>query len=220
LVDLGALAQHVIDGREGDVSRLTKQAIDDGVPAQDVLEKGLIAGMQVVGQRFRANEIFLPEVLVAARAMKAGMTHLEPVMAACGIPPVGKLVIGTVKGDIHDIGKNLVTAMLRGAGFQVIDLGINVPLNDFVHAIEQHQPDIVGMSALLTTTMQQMKINLDGFRQRGLLDRVRVLIGGATVTKEWAASIGADYARDAMSAVQKAQELLHDKKANAARGTN
>src|SRR5512142_2890477 len=149
--------------------------------------------MRVIGVRFRANEIFLPEVLVAARAMKAGMALLEPIMAECGIPPVGTFVMGTVKGDIHDIGKNLVIAMLRGAGFRVIDLGIDVPLDKFVKAVAEHQPDIVGMSALLTTTMRQMKFNLDAFREKGLLQQVRVMIGGPTVTKEWAASIGADY---------------------------
>ncbi len=216
MVDFAALAQHVIAGHADQVSQLTRQALDDGMPASEVLERGLIAGMQVVGTRFRANEIFLPEVLVAARAMKAGMAHLEPVLAACGIPPLGKFLIGTVRGDIHDIGKNLVAAMLRGAGFRVIDLGIDVPLDKFVQAIDQHQPDIVGMSALLTTTMRQMQVNMNGFRERGLLGRIDVMIGGPTVTREWAASIGASYARDAISAVQTAQDLLRRKKQLAA----
>ncbi|MFB3813318.1 MAG: corrinoid protein [Terriglobales bacterium] len=213
MMDFPALAQHVIAGRADEVGTLTRQALDEGVPAQDILERGLIAGMQVIGARFRANEIFLPEVLIAARAMKAGMAHLEPVMAACGIAPIGKFLIGTVKGDIHDIGKNLVAAMMRGAGFQVIDLGIDVPVDKFVKAIEQHRPDIVGMSALLTTTMRQMQVNMKAFRDRGLLERVHVMIGGPTITKEWAASIGATYARDAMTAVQLAQEMLQEKKA-------
>jgi 5-methyltetrahydrofolate--homocysteine methyltransferase len=211
--DFSSIAQHVIAGHADEVGRLVREALDQSVPAQEILEQGLIAGMQVIGVRFRANEIFLPEVLISARAMKAGMAHLEPVMAACGIDPMGKCLIGTVKGDIHDIGKNLVTAMLRGAGFQVIDLGIDVPLDKFVKAIEQHQPDILGMSALLTTTMRQMQVNMNAFRERGLLDRVRVMVGGPTITKEWAASIGATYARDAMTAVQIAQELIEQKKA-------
>lgn len=212
MVDFARMAQHVIDGHADDVGRMTRQALDEGIPVQEVLEKGLMAGMAVIGARFRANEIFLPEMLVSARAMKAGMAHLEPVMAACNIAPLGKCVLGTVRGDIHDIGKNLVIAMLRGAGLQVIDLGIDVPLQKFLAAIEQHQPDIVGMSALLTTTMRQMQINMDAFRERGLLERTAFMIGGPTVTKEWAALIGAEYARDAMTAVQRAQELLQNKK--------
>jgi 5-methyltetrahydrofolate--homocysteine methyltransferase len=170
--------------------------------------------MQVVGERFRDNIIFVPEVLVAARAMKAGLAHLEPVLAACGIEPIGTFVIGTVKGDIHDIGKNLVGMMLKGAGFKVIDLGVNTPLTKFQAAIEEHRPDIVGMSALLTTTMGQMRVNIEAFRTTGLLDEMRVMVGGAAVSREYAETIGAHgYGKDASASVARALELLAEVKA-------
>ncbi len=209
MADLSELAQHLIDGHADDVARLTREALDEGQAPAEILERGLIAGMQVVGVRFRDNIIFVPEVLVAARAMKAGLAHLEPVLAACGIEPVGTVVIGTVKGDIHDIGKNLVGMMLRGAGFRVIDLGVNTPLAKFQAAIEEHHPEIVGMSALLTTTMGQMKINIEAFRQAGLFDRLRVMVGGAAVSEDYAAAIGSHgYGKDATSSVARALELL------------
>ena len=214
MVNLAELAQHLIDGHAEDVARLTRQALDEGVPPADILEKGLIAGMRVVGIRFRDNIIFVPEVLVSARAMKAGLAHLEPILTACGIPPAGKFVIGTVKGDIHDIGKNLVGMMLKGAGFEVVDLGVNTSLQKFLAAIEQHQPDLVGMSALLTTTMGQMKVNIDAFRQSGLLERMRVMVGGAPVSEDYARSVGAHgYGKDASAAVAQALELLQELKA-------
>jgi 5-methyltetrahydrofolate--homocysteine methyltransferase len=213
MVDLELLAQHLIDGHADQVAVLTRQALDDGLAPADILERGLIAGMRVVGERFRDNIIFVPEVLIAARAMKAGLAHLEPILAACGIQPVGTFVIGTVKGDIHDIGKNLVGMMLKGAGFRVIDLGINTPTAKFLAAIEEHRPEIVGMSALLTTTMGQMKINIEAFRQAGLLDRMRVMVGGAPVSQEYAQSIGAHgWGKDATSAVARALELLAELK--------
>jgi len=169
--------------------------------------------MSVVGRRFRDGEIFVPEVLVAARAMKAGMEHLEPRLAECGVEPAGKVVIGTVKGDIHDIGKNLVIMMLRGSGFQVIDLGINVPAQKFVAAIQEYQPDIVGMSALLTTTMAQMKVNIDALRQAGALEKVKVMVGGAPVTRQYAEQIGAHgFAPNASAAVDRALELVRERK--------
>ncbi|MDP1862243.1 MAG: corrinoid protein [Gemmatimonadaceae bacterium] len=218
MIDLALLAQHLIDGHADDVARLTKEALDEGVAPADILERGLIAGMQVIGVRFRDNIIFVPEVLIAARAMKAGLAHLEPVLAACGIEPVGTYVIGTVKGDIHDIGKNLVGMMLRGAGFRVIDLGVNTPLAKFQAAIEEHRPEIVGMSALLTTTMGQMKVNIEAFREAGLFDRLRVMVGGAAVSEDYAATIGAHaYGKDAPSSVALALELLAELKAT--RGT-
>ena len=214
MADLELLAQHLIDGHADDVARLTKEALDEGVAPADILERGLIAGMQVIGVRFRDNIIFVPEVLIAARAMKAGLAHLEPVLAACGIEPIGTYVIGTVKGDIHDIGKNLVGMMLRGAGFRVIDLGVNTPLAKFQAAIEEHQPEIVGMSALLTTTMGQMKVNIEAFRAAGLFDRLRVMVGGAAVSEDYAATIGAHaHGKDAPSSVAKALELLAEVKA-------
>ena len=214
MIDLAVLAQHLIDGHADEVARLTREALDEGQSPADVLEHGLIAGMQVIGVRFRDNVIFVPEVLVAARAMKAGLAHLEPVLAACGIEPTGTFVIGTVKGDIHDIGKNLVGMMLRGAGFRVIDLGVNTPLTRFMTAIDEHRPDLVGMSALLTTTMGQMKVNIEAFREAGLFDRLRVMVGGAAVSEEYAAAIGAHgYGKDATSSVARAMELLADVKA-------
>jgi 5-methyltetrahydrofolate--homocysteine methyltransferase len=214
MTNLGELAQHLIDGHDADVARLTRAALDEGQSPADILEQGLIAGMQVVGERFRDNIIFVPEVLVAARAMKAGLAHLEPVLAACGIEPIGTYVIGTVKGDIHDIGKNLVGMMLKGAGFRVIDLGVNTPLAKFEAAIAEHRPEIVGMSALLTTTMGQMKVNLEAFRAAGLLDTMRVMVGGAAVSKDYAETIGAHaHGKDAPASVALALELLAEVKA-------
>ncbi len=211
MVDLDALARHLIDGHAAEVAVLTRQALDEGRAPADILQHGLIAGMRVVGERFRDNVIFVPEVLVAARAMKAALAHLEPVLAACGIQPAGTVVIGTVKGDIHDIGKNLVAMMLRGAGFRVIDLGINTPLPKFLDAIAEHRPDIVGMSALLTTTMGQMKSNIEAFRAAGLPWPMKVMVGGAPVSEDYARAAGADgYGRDATSAVARALELLED----------
>ncbi len=214
MIDLAVLAQHVIDGHADEVSRLTRSALDEGRAPADVLELGLIAGMRVVGVRFRDNVIFVPEVLAAARAMKGGLAHLEPVLAATGIEPVGTFVIGTVKGDIHDIGKNLVGMMLRGAGFRVVDLGVDAPREKFLAAVEEHRPELVGMSALLTTTMGQMKTNIEALRQAGLLQRCRVMVGGAAVSEDFATAIGAHgYGKDAPSAVERALELLDQVKA-------
>ena len=211
---LEEIAKSLIRGDAETVGRLTREALDAGLPPDALLEKGLIAGMHVVGLKFRNNEIFVPEVLLAARAMKAGMTYLEPILAAGGIQPVGRCVIGTVKGDIHDIGKNLVAMMLRGTGFDVIDLGVNVPVQKFMEAIRTHRPDIVGMSALLTTTMVQMKTNIAAFREAGWLDGIKVMVGGAPVTEAFAEEIGADaYGKDAAEAAEKAIELLKKVKA-------
>jgi 5-methyltetrahydrofolate--homocysteine methyltransferase len=215
MVDFHELAQHLIDGHADDVERLTQQAVDEGHGPAEILEKGLIAGMTVVGIRFRDNIIFVPEVLISARAMKAGMSILEPILTACGIPPVGKVVMGTVKGDIHDIGKNLVGMMLKGAGFQVFDLGVNTPLAKFQAAIDQHQPDLVGMSALLTTTMGQMKINIEAFDKAGLFSLLRVMVGGAPVSPDFAKAAGAHgCGKDAASAVDLAMKLLDELKPN------
>jgi 5-methyltetrahydrofolate--homocysteine methyltransferase len=215
MIDFAQLAQHLIDGHADDVARLVQQAVDEGHGPAEILEKGLIAGMTVVGIRFRDNIIFVPEVLISARAMKAGMSILEPILTACGIPPVGKVIMGTVKGDIHDIGKNLVGMMLKGAGFQVHDLGVNVNLAKFQAAIEQHQPDLVGMSALLTTTMGQMKINIEAFDKAGLFSKLRVMVGGAPVSPDYAKAAGAHgYGKDAASAVELATKLLSELKPN------
>ena len=201
--ELQDIADGVIAGRADDVGRAVRAELDAGTPAERILEDGLIAGMAVVGRRFRENEIFVPEVLLAARAMRAGMTHLEPVFAACGLPSAGTCVIGTVQGDIHDIGKNLVAVMLRGAGFSVVDLGINVPAGKFVAAAREHRADIVALSALLTTTMTRMKEVIAALRADGLT--CPVLVGGAAVTPEFARQIGADgYGANASEAVEQA----------------
>ncbi len=209
MIDLHQIAERLIAGDAVKVGELTRRALDEGVAAVEILQSGLLPGMAVVGQQFKDNVIFLPEVLVRARAMKAGMEHLEPVLAATGVQPVGKVVIGTVKGDIHDIGKNLVSMMLRGAGIQVVDLGSGVTTDKFVAAANEHKPEIIGMSALLTTTMAQMKTNVETFRNAGLLEHARVMIGGAPVTAEYARAIGAHgYAPNATAAVTRALELI------------
>lgn len=210
MTDFDGIARNVIDGKHLEVDRLVKEALAEGTEATTVLEKGLIAGMRVVGERFARNEIFVPEVLVSARAMKAGLAHLEPIFSECGIEPVARVVLGTVKGDIHDIGKNLVGMMLRGAGFEVIDLGVNTKLEAFLEAIHAHRPAIVGMSALLTTTMGQMKVNIDAFRAARL--DVKVMVGGAPVSEEYARKIGADgWGKNAPEAVERALALVRER---------
>ncbi len=207
MTDLQAVASAVIAGRADETGKLVRSALDEGVDASTVLESGLIAGMAVVGARFRANEIFVPEVLVAARAMKTGLELLEPIFSASGVEPTGTVVLGTVKGDIHDIGKNLVSMMLRGAGFRVVDLGVNVPLQKFIEGVGQHRPEIVGMSALLTTTMGQMPINVKGLREAGYTGKI--MVGGAPVTADFAERAGADaYGASAPDAVEQALRLV------------
>lgn len=201
------IADAVVAGHAGDVDAFVREALAAGLPAETILDEGLIAGMAVVGARFRENEIFVPEVLVSARAMKAGLALLEPVFAACGAPSAGTCVIGTVRGDIHDIGKNLVAVMLRGAGIRVVDLGVNVPPQRFVEAAREHDAALVALSALLTTTMGQMRGVVDALRAAAL--PVRVLVGGAPVTAEFARQVGADdYAPNAPEAVDAALRLL------------
>ncbi len=207
MTELQAVADHVIAGRAEETGRLVRAAVDEGMDARTILEQGLIAGMAVVGARFRANEIFVPEVLVAARAMKTGLEILEPIFSASGVEPVATVVLGTVKGDIHDIGKNLVAMMLRGAGFRVIDIGVNAPLPKFVEAVKQHRPQIVGMSALLTTTMGQMPLNVKGLRDAGYAGKI--MVGGAPVTADFAQKAGADaYGSSAPDAVEQALRLV------------
>lgn len=209
MADLDLIAQNLIAGKAPQVKQLVEQAIQEGTHVSDVLQQGLIKGMGVVGERFKNNQCYVPEVLIAARAMKAGMEVLRPLLAEAHIEPVGTIVTGTVKGDLHDIGKNLVGMMLEGAGFEVIDLGVDVSPQQFIDAAEQHHAQLIGMSALLTTTMTGMKTTIDAIKASGLNDRVRVLIGGAPVTQAYADEIGADgYARDAASGVDKAKELL------------
>ncbi|HID10624.1 MAG TPA: cobalamin-binding protein [Candidatus Latescibacteria bacterium] len=209
MADLQGIAENVIKGNAPEVERLVREAIDEGVSAGDILNKGLVAGMSVVGDKFKRNEFYVPEVLIAARAMKAGMTLLRPLLVETGVKPVAKFIIGTVKGDLHDIGKNLVAMMMEGAGFQVIDLGIDVAPEKFVESIQNESPDLVGMSALLTTTMLSMKTTIEALEKAGVRDKVKVIIGGAPVTQDYADEIGADgYAPDAASAVDKAKELI------------
>ncbi|MCX5686947.1 MAG: corrinoid protein [Candidatus Omnitrophica bacterium] len=194
--------------REG-VVKHTKAAVDAGIEIRDILNNGLIAGMEIIGNKFKANEVFIPEVLISAKAMHAGMSLLEPHYVKCGIKPIGKVVIGTVKGDLHDIGKNIVSMMLKGACFAIEDFGIDVPPQKFVDAAKVGDVDIIAMSALLTTSMNAMRETINALKNSGLRDKVKVMVGGAPITQEFADSIGADsYARDAAVAVDKARELL------------
>lgn len=195
-------------GRPG-VRELTEQAIAEGVPVGEVLERGLLAGMGVVGERMRREEIFIPEVLQSAQALQAGLALLKPLFAESGVRSKGKIVIGTVQGDVHGIGKTLVGMVLEGAGFEVIDLGVDVPIEKFVSVAVSEGPDLVAMSALLTTTMPNMKRVIDGLDAARLRPGIRVIVGGAPVTQEFADEIRADiYAPDAMSAIDRVREFL------------
>ena len=207
MADLKALAEAVIKGDPNTAVTITKQAIAEKMPAGDVLKDGLIAGMDTVGLRFKNNEIYIPEVLIAARAMKMAMQVLEPELVKAGVKPVGKFVVGTVQGDLHDIGKNLVAMMMKGAGFEVIDLGVDVTSEKFVEKAKATGAQLVGMSTLLTTTMPKMEKTLKELRNAGL--KAKVMIGGAPVTQNYADKIGADgYAADAASAVDVAKRLI------------
>ena len=197
------------DGLADEVGEGTRILLDRGWTPSRVLNEALVEGMRIVGVDFREGILFVPEVLLAANAMKRGMGILRPLLAETGAKPVGKVVIGTVKGDIHDIGKNLVGMMLEGAGFEVIDLGINTDADKFLAALEEHQPNILGMSALLTTTMPYMKTVIDTLKERGLRDRYIVMVGGAPLNEDFAKAIGADaYCRDAAVAAETARELV------------
>ncbi|NMC80700.1 MAG: cobalamin-binding protein [Chloroflexi bacterium] len=207
---LETISSQLYDGNASEVSDLVQKALDDGLPPQQVLEGGLIKGMDRVGVDFKNGDLFVPEVLIAARAMDAGMKVLRPLLVENDVPFVGKFVVGTVKGDLHDIGKNLVKMMIEGAGFQTIDLGTDVTPESFVAAVKEHKPEIIGMSALLTTTMLQMKSTIEALQGAGLRDSVKVMIGGAPVTAAFAKQIGADgFAPDAASAVEVARSLVH-----------
>jgi 5-methyltetrahydrofolate--homocysteine methyltransferase len=206
---LESLAAALQEGDDQRTSALTAAALAAGLPAGRVLQEGLVAGMKEVGEKFRRREIFLPEVLLSARAMYTGLHHLEPHLAKEGVPPRGKVVLGTVKGDLHDIGKNLVGILLKGAGFEVIDLGHDVPAERFVDAALREGAGVIGMSALLTTTMPRMREVVELVKARGLEGRLRTLVGGAPVTAEFARDIGADgYACDAAAAVDKVKSML------------
>jgi corrinoid protein of di/trimethylamine methyltransferase len=197
------------DGLAEEVVNSVKELLKRGLTPYEVLTKGLVAGMDIVGVDFRDGILFVPEVLMAAKAMKAGMEILRPLLAETGAPQVGTMVIGTVKGDIHDIGKNLVGMMMEGGGFNVVNLGINVDADTFIKAIHEHNPDILGMSALLTTTMPYMGVVINTLKEQGLRDKLVVLVGGAPLNSAFAEEIGADaYCRDAAVAVETAKKLL------------
>jgi methylmalonyl-CoA mutase cobalamin-binding domain/chain len=197
------------DGLKGEIEDGVRILLGRGWTPYDVLTKALVEGMRIVGEDFRDGILFVPEVLMSANAMKAGMAILRPLLVETGAPKIGKMVIGTVKGDIHDIGKNLVCMMMEGAGFEVVDLGINNAVEKYLAAIEEHRPDILGMSALLTTTMPYMKVVIDTLREKGIRDDYIVLVGGAPLNEDFARQIGADaYCRDAAVAVQTARELI------------
>jgi len=212
------LAEQVHDdlynGLKEEVEEATRIFLKRGWGPEKVLNDALVEGMRIVGIDFRDGILFVPEVLLAANAMKGGMEILRPLLAETGVEPIGKIVIGTVKGDIHDIGKNLVGMMLEGAGFEVIDLGINNPVEKYLAALEEHKPDILGMSALLTTTMPYMKVVIDTLKQKGLRDKYIVLVGGAPLNEEFGKAIGADaYCRDAAIAVETAKALIAARRA-------
>jgi 5-methyltetrahydrofolate--homocysteine methyltransferase len=199
----------VIDGNRSAVESGVKAAMDAGLPVTSILNESLIAAMQEVGARFERQDFYVPEMLVAARAMQSGLTLLKPQLVHAGVPAAGKIVLGTVKGDLHDIGKSLVGMMLEGAGFEVIDLGTDVGPEKFAEAVRTHKPQLVGMSALLTTTMQNMRSTLEALEDLGVRSQVRVMVGGAPVTDVFAKEIGADgYAPDASRAVRLAKALM------------
>lgn len=206
---LQELANSIINGKMADTEKLVHQALDANIPVKDVLNQGMIAGMDVVGRKFKNNEFYVPEVLIAARAMKAGMKILKPRLVESGVEPIAKLALGTVKGDLHDIGKNLVAMMLEGAGFEIVDLGVDVAPEKFVTAIKEKNVKVIGMSALLTTTMLNMKSTIQQLTNDGMRESVKVVIGGAPVTQSYADEIGADgFAPDAASAVSEVKRLL------------
>lgn len=208
MADFQAIADALIKGQAPKVKELVKAAIEEGTAPDTILASGLIAGMSVVGERFKKNEVYVPEVLIAARAMHAGMDEIKPLLVAKGVEPKGVIAIGTVKGDLHDIGKNLVMMMMEGAGYNVIDLGVDVTPEKFVNAVKDGA-QIVGMSALLTTTMPSMKATIEAIVAAGVREKVKVMVGGAPLTQAYADEIGADgYSPDAASAVDTANELL------------
>lgn len=209
MADLQALADAIIGGKQNDAVELTRAALDEGVAPNEVLSKGLIAGMDVVGERFKNCEFYIPEVLVAARAMKSSMELVRPLLSEADTEAAVKVAIGTVQGDLHDIGKNLVGMMLEGAGFTILDLGVDVSPEAYVTAVKEQGAKVIGLSALLTTTMPAMKDTIEACKEAGVRDDVVIMIGGAPVTQDYADEIGADgFAPDAASAVDKAKELL------------
>ncbi len=206
---LQRISEELQKGNYQELPKLVQEALNAKIPPSKILSDGLVAGMDIVGDKFRRDELFMPEVLISAKAMQAGMDILRPKLIEAGAKLAGKVVVGTVKGDLHDIGKNLVAMLLEGAGFQVIDLGIDVPSEKFVDAVKSNKPNIIGLSALLTTTMPKMKEIIESLVEAGIRTNVKVMIGGAPVTEKFAKDVGADgYAPDAASAVEKARTLV------------
>ncbi len=207
--ELRTIADLLQQGSTSAVNNLLQKLLDDGITPQTILNEGLIAGMSMVGEKMRCGEMYLPEVLQSASVMQAAMDILKPHLRNSGVAPVGRVVLGTVKGDMHDIGKNLVGIMLRGAGYEIIDLGINTPAEKFIAAIENHQPQVLGMSAMLTTTMQQMRNTIAAIAAAQRREQVKIIVGGASVSQRFADDIGADgYAKDAVTAVERVHALL------------
>jgi len=210
MLNLNDISEALQRGKADKASELVKRALNENVTPKKILEEGLIQGMSIVGEKFKKNEVYVPEVLIAARAMHAGMDVLKPKLTETGVKNIGKVVMGTVKGDLHDIGKNLVEMMLEGAGFEVIDLGTDVSEEKFVEAVKEHQPNIMGMSALLTTTMVNMVEVIKALDVAGVRDKVKIMVGGAPINQNYADQIGADgYSPDATSAVEKAKAFLN-----------
>jgi len=210
MVNLNGVSEALQRGKADKVSKLVKQALNEGITPKNILEEGLIHGMSIIGKKFKKNEVYVPEVLIAARAMHTGMDVLKPKLIETGVKNIGKVVMGTVQGDLHDIGKNLVEMMLEGAGFEVIDLGTDISTDKFVEAVKEHKPNIIGMSALLTTTMVNMVGVIKALDVAGLRDKVKIMVGGAPITQNYADQIGADgYSPDASSAVDKAKAFLN-----------
>ena len=203
------IAERLMVGKIDEVKELSQQALDQGASPRDIIDKGLLAGMDVVGKRFKAGDMFIPEVLLCARCMHGAMDILKPLLSEADAAGIGIYVIGTVEGDLHDIGKNLVSMMLQGAGFEVIDLGTNIKPQQFVDAVSEHKPTILGLSALLTTTMPKMEETINALKEAGIRDQVKIMAGGAPVTQAFVDEIGADaYGANAASATEKAKELM------------
>jgi len=210
MVDLNDISEALQKGKANKVSELVKQSLNENIAPKKILEEGLIHGMSIIGKRFKKNEIYVPEVLISARAMHAGMDVLKPKLIESGVKNIGKVVMGTVKGDLHDIGKNLVEMMLEGAGFEVVDLGTDISTDKFVEAVKEHKPNIIGMSALLTTTMVNIPEVIKALEAASLRDKVKIMVGRAPITQNYADQIGADgYSPDASSAVDKAKTFLN-----------
>ena len=203
------MAERLMVGKIDEVKELAQQALDQGASPRDIIDKGLLAGMDVVGKRFKAGDMFIPEVLLCARCMHGAMDILKPLLSEADAAGMGIYLIGTVEGDLHDIGKNLVSMMLQGAGFEVIDVGTNITPQQFVDAVTEHKPNILGLSALLTTTMPKMEETINALKEAGLRDQVKIMAGGAPVTQAFVEEIGADaYGANAASASEKAKELM------------